>query len=144
MTGFGKLPTTITPLLLGLALLVAATIVGCGKKSAPAPMAAQAGGTSAEPAQTGAVGAVVYDEGRRTLVVTLDGGSRFEYTAVPREVYVGMMAAPERGVYFAANIRNRYPYQLITSVPPGLVGNRGHSPKPEKPPKSSRGRGRGR
>ncbi|MCX6844326.1 MAG: KTSC domain-containing protein [candidate division WOR-3 bacterium] len=141
MTGFGKRPSTIPPLLLSLALLVAATTLGCGKKQPPAP---QPAGTSTTPVQTGAVGSVAYDEGRRTLLVTLDGGTTFEYTDVPREVYVGIMAAPERGAYFSANIRNRYPYRLITSVPPGLIGNRGHAPKPEKPPKSSRGRGRGR
>ena len=146
MTGSGKRSRTILKLLLSLALFVATTAVVCGKKSAPAPQAAVA---STQPAQSGDVKSVAYDEGSRVLVVTLDGGGTFEYTAVPREVYVGMMASPARGVYFTTYVRNRYPYRLITSMPPasmppGLVGNRGHAPKPEKPPKFSRGRGRGR
>ena len=146
MTGLGKRPQTILRLLLGLALFLATTAVICGKKSAPAPKAAA---TSTEPAQSGDVKTVAYDEGSRVLVVTLDGGTTFEYSNVPRDVYVGIMGAPARGVYFTTYVRNRYPYRLITSMtpasmPPGLVGNRGHEPKPEKPPKPSRGRGRGR
>ena len=142
MTGFGKRPLTITPLLLGLALLVAAATVGCAKKSPPVP---QQGATKVEPAQSDDVRSVSYDEGSRRLVITFQNGSIHEYTDVPHDVYVGFTAAPARGVYFSTYVKERYPFRVTTSGSAGstIIQIQGGESKPAKP-RSSRGRGNGK
>ena len=141
MTGFGKRPLTIPTLLLSLALLAAATTVGCGKKR---PSASQPGATHVEQAQSDDPGSVSYDEGSRRLVITFRSGSVYEYTDVPRDVYLGITAAPSRGVYFSTYVKDRYPFRVATSGPAGSVQIQVQEPKPAKPPRSSRRRGRGR
>jgi hypothetical protein len=143
MTGFGKRPLTIPTLLLNLALLVAAAGVGCGKKSAPAP---QADATHVEQAESDDPGSVSYDEGSRRLVITFRSGSVYEYTDVPHDVYVGISAAPAKGVYFNTYVKDRYPFRVTTSGASGstVIQIQGGESKPAKPPKSSRGRGKGR
>jgi hypothetical protein len=146
MTGFRKRPLTISPLLLSLALLVAATTFGCGKKQ---PSASQPGGTQVGQIQSDALGSVNYDEGSRRLVVTFQNGSIYEYTDVPRDVYLGIMAAPSRGVYFTTYVKDRYPYRLTTSGPAGpthiqIQGREPQPTRPLQPPRPSRSRGKGR
>jgi hypothetical protein len=143
MTGFGKRLLKITPLLLGIALLVAATTFGCGKKQ---PSASKPGATHVEQAQSDDPGTVSYDVGSRRLVITFQNGSVYEYTDVPRDVYLGIMAAPARGVYFSTYVKGRYPFRVTTSGP--AVSTRiqiqGGEPKPTKSPRPSRSRGKGR
>ena len=141
MTGFGKRPLTIPTLLLSLALLVAATTLGCGKKQ---PSASQPGVTRVEQAQSDDPGSVSYDEGSRRLVITFRSGAVYEYTDVPRDVYVGISAAPAKGVYFSTYVKDRYPFRVTTSGPAGSVRIQVQEPTPAKPPPPSRGRGRGR
>ncbi|MBN2466069.1 KTSC domain-containing protein [candidate division WOR-3 bacterium] len=143
MTGYGKRLLTIPTLLLSLTLLVAATAVGCGKKSAPAP---QAGATHVEQAQSDDPGSVSYDEGSRRLIITFRSGSVYEYTDVPRDVYLGISAAPAKGVYLNTYVKDRYPFRVTTSGPAGstVIQIQGGESKPAKPPQSSQGRGRGR
>jgi hypothetical protein len=143
MTGFAKRPLTIPTLLLSLALLVAATTFGCGKKN---PSASQPNVTRVEQAQSDDPGSVNYDEGSRRLVVTFRSGVVYEYTDVPRDVYLGITAAPSRGVYFSTYVKDRYPFRVTTSGPAGstVIQIQGGESKPAKPPRSSRGRGRGR
>ncbi len=141
MTDFEKRPLTIPPLLLCLALLVAAATVGCGKKSPSAP---QVSGTRVEQAQSDDPGSVSYDEGSRRLVITFRSGAVYEYTDVPRDVYVGISAAPAKGVYFSTYVKDRYPFRVTTSGSAGSVSIQVQEPTPAKPPRSSRGRGRGR
>jgi len=138
MIGFGRRPLTIPAVLLSLALLVAAATIGCGKKSAPAP---QVGGTRVEQAQNDDPGSVSYDEGSRRLVITFRNGSVHEYTDVPRDVYVGISAAPAKGVYFSTYVKDRYPFRVTTSGSAGSVSIQVQEPTPAKPPRS-RGKGR--
>jgi hypothetical protein len=140
MTAFGKRPLTAPTLWLSLALLVAATTVGCGKKQ---PSASQPAATHVEQAQSDDPGSVNYDEGSRRLVVTFRNGSVYEYTDVPRDVYLGITAAPSRGVYFSTYVKDRYPFRVTTSGPVGstVIQIQGGESKPAKP---SRSRGRGR
>ena len=138
MTGFGKRPMTIPTLWLSLALLVAATTVGCGKKQ---PSASQPAATHVDQAQSDDPGSLSYDEGSRRLVITFRSGVVYEYTDVPREVYLGISAAPAKGVYFSTYVKDRYPFRVTTSGPAGSVQIQVQEPKPAKP---SRSRGRGR
>ena len=140
MTGFGKRPLTIPTLWLSLALLVAATTVGCGKKQ---PSALQPSGTQVQQAQSDDPGSVSYDEGSRRLVITFRSGSVYEYTDVPRDVYVGISAAPAKGVYFSTYVKDRYPFRVTTSGPAGstVIKIQGGKSKPARP---SRSRGKGR
>jgi hypothetical protein len=142
--GLGIRAPTIPALLLCLTLLVAATTVGCGKKN---PSASKPGGTSVAQARSDDPGSVSYDEGSRRLVITFGSGIVYEYTDVPRDVYLGISAAPAKGVYFNTYVRNRYPFQVITSGPAGStriqIQGQEQVPKPAKP-RASRSRGRGR
>ena len=138
MTGFGKRPMTIPTLWLSLALLVAATTVGCGKKQ---PSASQPAATHVDQAQSDDPGSLSYDEGSRRLVITFRSGSVYEYTDVPRDVYVGISAAPAKGVYFSTYVKDRYPFRVTTSGPAGSVRIQVQEPTPAKPPRS-RGKGR--
>lgn len=152
MTGLGKRPLTIPTLLLSLALLVAATTFGCGKKQ---PTASQPGGPQVVQVQSDDPGSVSYDEGSRRLVVTFQNGSIYEYTDVPRDVYLGIMAAPSRGVYFTTYVKDRYPYRLTASGPAGPTRIQIHEREPQRtrplqprrpsrPLRPSRPRGKGR
>jgi len=141
VTGFRKRPPTIRPFLSCLALLAAATAVGCGKKPAPAP---KVEATRVEHVQSDVLGSVSYDEGHRTLVITFDNGSTHVYSDVPRDMYVGMMATPSRGVYFNTHIKGRYPFQLMTSGEGGSIHIQGQGAKPGKLPRPSGSRRRGR
>jgi len=129
---------TIPTLWLSLALLVAATTVGCGKKQ---PSASQPAATHVDQAQSDDPGSLSYDEGSRRLVITFRSGVVYEYTDVPREVYLGISAAPAKGVYFSTYVKDRYPFRVTTSGPAGSVQIQVQEPKPAKP---SRSRGRGR
>ena len=142
MTGFGKRPLTIPALLLSLTLLAAATTVGCGKKQ---PSAAQPAATHVDQAQSDDPGSLSYDEGSRRLVITFRSGVVYEYTDVPREVYLGISAAPAKGVYFSTYVKDRYPYRVTTSGSAGstIIQIQGGESKPAKP-RSSRGRGNGK
>ena len=143
MTEFEKKPLTIPTLLLSVALLVAATTVGCGKKQ---PAASKPAATHVEQAQSDDPGSVSYDDGSRRLVITFRSGVVYEYTDVPREVYLGISAAPAKGVYFSTYVKDRYPFRVTTSGSAGStsIQIQGGESKPAKPPRSSRGRGRGR
>ena len=144
MRRFGRRTLTVIAPLLSLTLFVAAAAVGCGKKK---PAAAQAGAAVVEQAQSDDPGSVSYDEGSRRLVITFRSGSVYEYTDVPRDVYIGISAAPAKGVYFNSYVRGRYPFRVTTSGPGGstLIQIQGQEqgPKPAKA-RVSRSRGRGR
>ena len=152
VTGFGRRPLRIPTLLLSLALLVAATTLGCVKKP---PSASQSGGPQVVQVQSDDPGSVSYDQGSRRLVVTYRNGSVYEYTDVPHDVYLGIMAAPSRGVYLTTYVNDRYPYRLTVSGSAGparvQIQGRVMTPtgpmqplRPSRPfrPSGSRGKGR--
>ena len=55
-----------------------------------------------------------YDERRRRLTVTFVSGEVYEYENVPPEAAEDFRAAPSKGRFFGADIRDRYPYQRLT------------------------------
>lgn len=59
--------------------------------------------------------AVHYNPDSRILRATFRDSSRtYEYRGVPREVYEALLAAPSRGAWFNAHIRDHYPFRETT------------------------------
>jgi hypothetical protein len=54
---------------------------------------------------------VGYDEDSSTLEVEFKGGALYRYLNVPSFEYERLMAASSHGIYFNANIRDRYPHE---------------------------------
>lgn len=62
-----------------------------------------------------------YDEPQRRLRVTFTSGDVYDYDGVPPEVEAGFRAALSTGRFFAAHIRDRYPFDRVAialSAPP--------------------------
>ncbi len=55
-----------------------------------------------------AIHAAVYDEKTSTLSITFTSGKTYDYYAVPKAVYLGLIRAASAGEYFNANIRDHY------------------------------------
>jgi hypothetical protein len=54
-----------------------------------------------------------YDAAERRLDVTFVTGRRYAYRAVPPAVADDFAAAPSKGTYFNAEIRDRYAYDRL-------------------------------
>lgn len=65
------------------------------------------------PVDSSDLASVGYDFGSRTLFVSFLKGGTYSYSGVPESVYRGLMNAPSKGKYFAANIKKSYPYRRI-------------------------------
>lgn len=48
-----------------------------------------------------------------TLYIRFNKGGLYSYSGVPYTVYTSLMSAPSHGKYFAAHIKNTYPYSRI-------------------------------
>ncbi len=55
-----------------------------------------------------AIRAAVYDEKSLTLSITFMSGKTYDYYAVPKAIYLGLIGAASAGEYFNANIRDYY------------------------------------
>ena len=61
-----------------------------------------------------ALASVFYDGTRRLLRATFRGNRRtYIYEDVPPEEYAALMAAPSRGAWFNAHIRDRYRFREV-------------------------------
>jgi lysyl-tRNA synthetase class 2 len=61
-----------------------------------------------------AIDRVDYDDATRALFVRFMSGRRYRYEDVPRAVYQRFVAAPSKGQFFNAEIRDRYGYSEVT------------------------------
>ena len=61
-----------------------------------------------------AIRAIRYDEERQRLVVRFIDGDEYAYVGVPGEVHRSFADAPSKGRFFAAEIRDRFPYNKLT------------------------------
>jgi hypothetical protein len=52
-----------------------------------------------------------YDEATRELHVTFVGGGAYTYYQVPKQVYSALCAAPAKGQFFNAWIKERYDFR---------------------------------
>ena len=59
-----------------------------------------------------------YDEPRRRLRVTFTSGDVYDYDGVPPEVEADFRAAFSKGRFFAARIRDRYPFERVEIAVP--------------------------
>jgi hypothetical protein len=59
--------------------------------------------------------AAKYNAASKVLYVKFYNGAEYEYYGIEQGLYDGMMASPSHGVFFWANIRQRYPYKLLGS-----------------------------
>lgn len=57
--------------------------------------------------------AVGYDAEKKLLRVKFNAGATYEYRGVPETVYDDLMSADSHGEYFAANVRNSFPYTKV-------------------------------
>lgn len=63
------------------------------------------------PVSSSNLASVGYQDG--ILEVAFKSGSVYQYTGVPESVYDALMSAPSHGKFFAAFIRNNYPYRQV-------------------------------
>lgn len=59
------------------------------------------------------VAAIGYDEGSATLEVQFLDGAVYQYFNVGNELHTQLMAAPSKGQFVNAYIRNAYPYSRV-------------------------------
>ena len=64
--------------------------------------------------ESSAIARVDYDAAAQLLRVRFMSGRRYRYEDVPREVYERFVAAPSKGQFFNAEIRDRYDYTKVT------------------------------
>ena len=64
------------------------------------------------PVNSSNLSSVGYENG--TLYVSFHGGRLYSYSGVPYSVFQELMSADSHGKYFAANIRNTYPYERLS------------------------------
>jgi hypothetical protein len=60
-----------------------------------------------------AILAVEHDEGAERMAIRFVSGETYVYDGVPRAVYEAFLAAPSKGTFFQAEIRERYPFARI-------------------------------
>ena len=62
------------------------------------------------PVSSSNLASVGYDATSKTLYVRFHKGGTYSYSNVPESVYHGLMNAPSKGRFFAANIKNSFHY----------------------------------
>ena len=68
-----------------------------------------------------AIAKFAYDPTAANLVIFFKSGGVYEYRNVPRDVFKAFRAAPSKGQYFQANVRERYAGRLLVPHEIGAV-----------------------
>lgn len=63
--------------------------------------------------QSEAISDIDYDEARAKLFVRFIDGDQYVYVGVPGQVHRSFVDADSKGRFFAAQIRDRYPYNKL-------------------------------
>lgn len=63
--------------------------------------------------QSSNISGVHYDPQTSVLTVEFTSGARYQYAGVPQDEYDGLISAPSKGQYFAANIRDSYTHTRV-------------------------------
>ena len=67
-----------------------------------------------ETPESTAVRAIRYDAERRRLVVRFEDGDEYAFVGVPGDVHRSFTEAESKAVFFAEEVRGRYPYNKLT------------------------------
>jgi KTSC domain len=59
------------------------------------------------------IASIGYDSSSQTLEVEFHGGSVYQYSGVPQEVYDGLMGASSHGKYLNEYIKGTYSYSKV-------------------------------
>src|ERR1700687_4470302 len=59
-----------------------------------------------------------YDVAEKLLDVTFRANRTYRYSAVPKEIADGLLAAKSHGIYFAENVRDKFKYVCLNPPPP--------------------------
>ena len=85
----------------------------------------------------------LYDASTRGLYVTFVSGQRYVYEGVPPEVPAAWRAAFSKGEFFAAHVRDRFPYRRLGRDPEPPTEAQPADPSPfgpASPPPAGAGR----
>ena len=66
-----------------------------------------------QPIESSNLAEVGYDEGSQVMEVKFKSGVVYQYCGVPKDQYMGLMAAQSLGAYFSKFFRNNYPFKRI-------------------------------
>ena len=64
--------------------------------------------------ESSAILRIRYQPKGRELLVTFVSGKTYAYAGVAESVYEAFLAAPSHGTYFNQQVRDRYPYRLVS------------------------------
>jgi hypothetical protein len=62
-----------------------------------------------------AITEVVHDRATASLAIRFASGEAYAYRGVSAEVYAGLIAAPSKGAFFQAEIRDVYPFVRLSA-----------------------------
>ena len=65
------------------------------------------------PFDSTAISDIRYEDERQKLFVTFENGGAYVYVGVPGEVHRSFLDADSQGLFFIAEIRDRFPYNRL-------------------------------
>lgn len=93
-----------------MAVVVVALAAGCSKGTTE-PAAAAASDEGVVAIDSSLLETVMYDGAAQTLTVVFDSGETYVYAGVPQAIYDGLMAAPSKGSFFEASIKDAFKFE---------------------------------
>lgn len=66
-----------------------------------------------DPIASSNIAAAGYDPSSETLEIEFTNGSVYQYYNVPSSIYQAFLAAPSKGGFLAAQIKDRFPYARV-------------------------------
>lgn len=67
-----------------------------------------------QPLKSSSLASVGYERGSRTLELEFRKGGVYRYFEVPAALHEALLRAPSKGRFFAAELRNRFPYARVS------------------------------
>jgi hypothetical protein len=66
-----------------------------------------------EPVQSSNLKSVGYDATSKTLEVEFNSGGIYQYSNVPKDIYMGLMRASSHGIFFARYVKDHFPTKRV-------------------------------
>ncbi|MDV6374381.1 KTSC domain-containing protein [Deinococcus arenicola] len=70
-------------------------------------------GVTLHPVDSSMMSHIGYDQGSKTLTILFNSGKRYDYAAVPQEVYDRFLASSSQGSFFRNEIDQYYSYRQV-------------------------------